>query len=271
VQAFARKPVRKITTTDVVRFGEILRDAGLSPSTRAKHLRVLGACLASAVSHGYSAANPVRELPKSERPRPVRKESAFFENAELPRLFAELDGVHRVLSLVALKTGARVGELLALTWADVDLADGIIHIRRTYTDGVLGMPKNHERRDIDVTDDLVQTLGEWWGDLGRPREHALVFPSPSGGHLVGSTILRQLYSAMERAGIPRVGPTGEARTFHSWRHTFSKVALESGGPITWLSRYLGHSSTNVTVNVYSHFERAERKREAALMEGVFAV
>jgi integrase len=83
--------------------------------------------------------------------------------------------------------------------------------------------------------------------------------------------LRNRYAAMARAGIARVGPTAEPRTFHSWRQTFAKVALESGRPITWLSRHLGHSSTNVTVNVYSHFERAERKREAALMQGAFAV
>ncbi len=76
---------------------------------------------------------------------------------------------------------------------------------------------------------------------------------------------------MSRAGIPRQGPTGEKRTFHSFRHTFAKRALESGRQITWLSRHLGHSSLQVTTDVYGHWERAERKREANLMEGVFGV
>jgi integrase len=76
---------------------------------------------------------------------------------------------------------------------------------------------------------------------------------------------------MERAGVPRVGPTGELRTFHSLRHTFAKRALENGRQITWLSRHLGHSSLNVTTEVYGHWERAERRREAAMMEGVFGV
>lgn len=71
--------------------------------------------------------------------------------------------------------------------------------------------------------------------------------------------------------IPRVGPTGEKRTFHSFRHTFAKRALESGRPITWLSRHLGHSSLAVTSEVYGHWERAERKREAQAMAGVFGV
>lgn len=76
---------------------------------------------------------------------------------------------------------------------------------------------------------------------------------------------------MERAGVPRIGPTGEKRTFHSLRHTFAKRALENGRQITWLSRHLGQSSLAVTTGVSGHWERAERKREAAMMEGVFGV
>jgi integrase len=81
----------------------------------------------------------------------------------------------------------------------------------------------------------------------------------------------QLYASMEAAGIPRVGPTGERRGFHSFRHTFAKRALESGRQITWLSRHLGHSSLAITSETYGHWERAERKREAEQMAGVFGV
>jgi integrase len=76
---------------------------------------------------------------------------------------------------------------------------------------------------------------------------------------------------MEKAGVPRIGPTGEKRTFRSFRHTFAKRALENGRQITWLSRHLGHSSLKVTTDIYGHFERAERKKQVAMMEGVFGV
>ena len=167
----------------------------------------------------------------------------------------------------------RQGELLALTWGDVDLTGGVVRVRRTYTDGNLAPPKNHESRDVDLTGDVVELLGHHWGELGSPEDRQLVFPGDSAsGYMVPTTILRrELYPAMERAGVPRVGPTGEKRTFHSLRHTFAKRALENGRQITWLSRHLGHSSLAVTTEVYGHWERAERKREAALMEGVFGV
>ncbi len=76
---------------------------------------------------------------------------------------------------------------------------------------------------------------------------------------------------MKTAGIARVGPTGVERTFHSFRHTFAKVALENGRPLAWVSRHLGHSSMSITDQVYGHWERAAQKREVELMEGVFGV
>ncbi|MGH3004714.1 MAG: tyrosine-type recombinase/integrase [Gaiellaceae bacterium] len=273
-ELFGEKVVRRLQPEDVARLNLFLRERGVSASTRAKHLRVLGACLAAAVAHGYAARNPVRQLPRAERPRAERKEAAYFENEELPRLFAEISpGLPTTLLQLALKTGMRQGELLALTWADVDLGEGLIRVRKTITDGHLSLPKNHERRDVDLTADVVALLGGWWGELGRPGDERLVLPGDTrSGYLVPATILRrELYPAMARAGVPRTGPTGEKRTFHSLRHTFAKRALESGRQITWLSRHLGHSSLKVTTDIYGHWERAERKREANLMEGVFGV
>ena len=76
---------------------------------------------------------------------------------------------------------------------------------------------------------------------------------------------------MERAGIPWAGPTGQPRTFHSFRHTFAKRALGTGRPITWLSKHLGHSTLKVTTDVYGHWEHAERKHQAEQMTGLFGV
>src|SRR5207244_7981187 len=101
----------------------------------------------------------------------------------------------------------------------------------------------------------------------------LVFPGTGGQGFLSPTVVlrRHLYPAMTSAEVPRVGPTQEKRTFHSFRHTFAKRALESGAQITWLSRHLGHSSLKVTTDIYGHFERAERRVQAARLEGAFPV
>jgi len=230
--------------------------------------------LQAAVFYRLCESNPVRELPPAHRPRPERKEAAYFENEELPRLFAQLnDANSKTLCLVALKTGIRQGELFALRWSDVDLDQAVVRVRRSYTGGVVSTPKNRERRDVDLISDVVELLERWRQTRSMGHNDSLVFPGADGRAFLTPTVLlrRQLYPAMTRAGIPRVGPTQEKRTFHSFRHTFAKRALETGAQITWLSRHLGHSSLKVTTDIYGHWERAERKLQAAKMEGAFSV
>jgi integrase len=274
-RAFGRQQVRRLGPADIADFNNALRERGCSPSTRAKHLRVLGACLQAAVFYRYSESNPVRELPPAHRPWPERKEAAYFENEELPRLFAHLeDAPSRTLCLVALKTGMRQGELFGLRWSDVDLEQAVVRVRRSYTGGTLSTPKNRERRDVDLISDVVELLTGWRRESGSASHRdSLVFPGDDGLTFLTPSVLlrRQLYPAMTRASIPRVGPTQEKRTFHSFRHTFAKRALETGAQITWLSRHLGHSSLKVTTDIYGHWERAERKLQAARMEGAFPV
>ena len=269
--AFGDEAVRVIGAEDIANFNQMLRDRGCAPSTRAKHLRVLGACLQAAVFYGYADSNPVRRLPPAQRPRPERKEAAYFENHELPRLFEKLtEEPYRSVCLASLKTGMRQGELLALRWADVDFEAAVVRVRRTYTGGALGSPKNRERRDVDLISDVVGLLARL--RAGESDATGLVFHDGRQNYLSPFVLLRRhLYRAMEVAGIPRVGPTDEKRTFHSFRHTFAKRGLESGAEITWLSRHLGHSSLKVTTDIYGHWERAERKLQAAKMEGASPV
>jgi integrase len=271
--ALGQKLVRRVTVDDVHDLLVGMKADGLSDSTRAKHLRVLGACFASAAESGYCGTNPVRRLPRDARPKPIKKESAYFESDEVARLFAALDaGTYRVLFLTALKTGMRLGELCGLTWADVDLAEAVIRVRRSFTDGEIGPTKSGERRDVDLTDELVELLGEWWGELGRPEDDRLVFPGPTrSGYLNPKHTAAALYGGMAGAEVPRIGPTGEKRTFHSFRHTHAKTALEAGLSITWISKRLGHASIGITLSVYGHFERAARREQAAKLAGAFSV
>jgi hypothetical protein len=158
-EAFGGRRVRRLGAEDIARFNRLLREHGCSSSTRAKHLRVLGACLQAAVFYSYADSNPVRELPSAQRPRPERKEAAYFENEELPRLFAHLtQEPYRTLCLVALKTGMRQGE----SWRSV----GTTSISRTrlYVSGVaspeaqLGRP----RTASGVTSISSPTSSDYW-------------------------------------------------------------------------------------------------------------
>ena len=171
------------------------------------------------------------------RARPTR-EAAYFETGEIAPIIQALDpGVHRILIETAFKTGMRLGELIALRWQNIHLGDRVIRVRETRSRGETSTTKSNQARDVDITADLVEQLGRWWGVCDHPEGDRLVFPGPGAGGYLDSTVITQkvFYPAMQRAGIAREGPNGERRVFHSIRHSYAKRALEVGAQLSWLS------------------------------------
>jgi integrase len=249
--AFGSKKTRNVTPEDVARF---LDSISASPSTKAKHLRVLGAIFRSAVKRGYAGRSPLDRLDDSHRPRAARRESPFFTDAELPRLEAELDGMHLTMMRLSYLTGLREGELAALTWADVNNSERKIHVRKAKTTAGI--------RRVFFTEDVSMMLAAWWAECGRPADDVLVFSTGTGPVPYWTFTKGILYPAMKRAGVDRVcQETGEKRTWHSLRHTYARRWIEDGKDDYVLSAQLGHSSVTVTRTVYAHFSTRARKLE----------
>ena len=214
---------------------------------------------------GVRGENVVRRLHKSQRPKVQKSRPSYFTNEELARLWPELEERPVFLHLFkfALATGLRSGELLALRWSDVHLLRSEVEIQRTLTPDGETAPKSGEARTVDLTPGAVGVLGDWF-KLSSAAESpgGLVFEKETGGYLDPSYLTKGvLYKAMIRAGIPREGERGRARTFHSLRHSFARLALESGAEITWVQRRLGHSSITLTVDVYGGWAGRPRRRK----------
>jgi len=252
---------------------EAIREAAVAPATVAKHLRQLGACLQAAVTEGYASENVVRRLHKSARPKVGKSAPAYYTDAELARLWPELEGrpVYAALCKLAATTGLRFGELAALRWSDVDLLNGELHVTKSWDGTDVTQPKSNESRTIDLTPQ-ARTLIENWFAQGADDQEGLVFEKETGGHLDGGYVLKRvLYPALERAGVPRVGERGRKRDFHSLRHSFARIVLENGAGIDWVRAQLGHSSITLTVDTYGAWSRTSQKAQAVALEGVFAL
>jgi integrase len=244
----------------------------VSPATLAKHLRQLGACFEAAIAEGYAERNPVRELHKTARPRVAKSRPAYYTDDELARLWPELGErpVYEAICKAAVLTGLRFGELAALEWFDVDLLNHELHVARTFTVGVgITAPKSNEPRTVDLTPQAAALLEDWLVESGG---EGLVFEREGGGYLESRYLTRHvLYPALERAGVPRVGERGRKRDFHSFRHTFARIALEHGAEITWVQRQLGHSSITLTVDTYGSWARSAEKAQAEKLGAAFPV
>jgi integrase len=273
-QAFGGVKVRDLGPDDISRFLDLIRRSRSKPiseATLAKHLRQLGACLQAAIPT-YAAENPVRLLHKSMRPRPAKSKPVYFTSVELARLWPALAYRPVMLALckIAVGTGARFGELAALRWEDVDLLNRELRVGRTFVEGIgETTPKSGEARTIDLTPPAAAVLEAWFAESGG---EGLVFERDDepGRHMTSGYVLqRVVYPALGRAGIAREGEHGRKRDFHSFRHTFARLALEGGAEITWVQRQLGHSSITLTVDLYGEWSRAAQKAQAKKLAKAF--
>jgi integrase len=284
--AFGATPVRKLTALHVEHCLSLMtrtvkdengreHEEPISASTRLKHLRVLSGIFRFAVRRRYAASNPVEVL--EVKPERERGEAPYFTDDEIPVLLAALSEWDRPLVEFALLTGMRLGELIALRWANVNLGESVVYVREAYTDGLgVNEPKTKgSKRTVRLSKQAVALLGSLWSEYVTDAD--VIFPPSSDaptldGYRRGNTVLKHiLVPAMEEAGIPRNSehldpPSSRDRGFHSLRHTYARVVLENGGELGWLSRQLGHSSEAVTRDVYGHWSKDAAKREVERLE-----
>ena len=117
-------------------FQQNLGERGCSPSTRAKHLRVLGACLQAAVFYRLRESNPVRELPPAHRPRPERKEAAYSRTRNFP-VSSHNSTTRLPRRCVWLRSRQGCGKENCLLFAGMTstLEQAVVRVRRRYTGG----------------------------------------------------------------------------------------------------------------------------------------
>jgi integrase len=223
------------------------------------HLQcALSKILGTAVEWGYIEANPVRmtRLPRRRR----MHSKVVLGAAELRLLVARLPEPSRSLVLLLMLTGLRIGELLALRWRNVDLAAGLVRVEETVYDGHFDEPKSrHSMRLIPLGPLAVAVLSEKRRP-GMVDSSSLVFSSHKGGTLDRRTLLsRQLKPAAKAAGLGNV-------TWHLLRHSNATLHDSLGTPLGTVQALLGHSSSEITRQVYLHSLPEDRRLAAEKLE-----
>jgi len=230
---------------------------GLSGVT-VNNLRMhLSAVFTAAVKKKIITSNPLRDV---DALRVETKKQAVLTPAQVKTFIAGLVKVENIgvrgLLLTQLFTGARPGELRALTWADINFEKGLIDINKGVDGkGRVAPPKSkssyrvlciaplllnfliQHRRDVEY---LAAGMGSAW------TEHNLVFPNPQGGYLHHCTYAREIKKIIAGTDIP---PDFHA---HSLRHTLASLMIKEGTDIKTVQANLGHGSAKMTLDIYSH-------------------
>lgn len=258
-----------LTVDDVAALLDRLGRKGCSPKTAAGTLATLHSIVRYARRHGWIAVDPVDKLEPDERPHPVRRRQRVLGRAEIEWLLAACATSDRLLIATALYTGLRISELLALTWHDVDLAGGTIHVRAQLSRAHRGVPAQRVPTKTPASVREVPLVSQLAELLADDRRHA-PFASGSDWVFVTTKGTPHGHRNVTQRGLQRTAgmvglDDGEwpPLRFHDLRHTFaSHLILDLGLDVAQVSRILGHASATITLNVYTHlFDDARHARE----------
>ena len=293
-ETIGNKKIGKITKVDIQIIFNDLIAKGLKHLT----LNVLRSCLNGvfecALDEDIIFKNPARNIelpPRDSKTKTALSDEQLDIFMNYVKNTEEFIGYYP-LFVILFNTGVRVGELAALTWSDIDLSEETIRIEKSLvsvdknTFGfqyAIGSPKskksvrtismnaatknalmiqkirskNDQNYSVPIIDDLGRVIGEC---------KDFVFTSSSNKVLTEATVKDRIHAIVDRynKGVSADGISLEYFSPHTTRHTFTSKAYEAGADMKMISELLGHSSTSITFDIYTHLTDKKRleKQEA---------
>lgn len=259
-------PLQKLTGMDVQRLINSL-DGQISAAYIKKVYQLLNMAINKAVALDILVRNPLAIV---EQPKVTQKKIQIFTIDEVHRML-DYTKVHRrkrlyMEILLAAYTGARIGELLALTWDDI--IPGFIHINKTLVKDGHGIfylqnePKtSNSNRDVSIPHSVNQALQEWKEETRANT--GLLFHTRSGRYVISDNERVVFHKVQDALGITPI------RGFHALRHTHASQLLANGVPIAEVSKRLGHVSPVITLNTYTSWIPGNDVKVARDVERIF--
>lgn len=235
------KPLRDIAPFDLEKIKKNMAKAEKSPRSIVYALATIRLVFNFALAHDlYTGKNPAGPAGKVKRPTTDNSRTRYLSRAEAAALLDELAARSRDvhdMAFLSLYTGMRAGEIFSLTWADVDLAGGVIMLRKT---------KGNKNRAAFMTGAVKAMLQA----RTKNAPAGLVFPGRNGVKIeqASDTFTR----AVDKLGFNEGIADREQRVvFHTMRHTFASWLVEGGTDIYHVMKLMGHSDIKLTMR-YAH-------------------
>ena len=260
-----------LDTHTIQKFYNTLTAEGLSPKTVKNIHGVLHSALQQAVANGYIRNNPTEHC---KLPKIIKPEIKPLEPHEMACILreAEKDSYYN-LFVVAMFTGMRQGELLGLSWSNIDFNSGFIIINQQLQceDGnyFLQTPKNGKGRSILPASIVMDALrkeqqkqldAQAYAGSAWDNPKNLVFTDALGKNLVRRTVVKHFKAIVDRAGLP------PDTRFHDLRHSFAVSSLCAGDDIKTVQANLGHATAQFTLDVYGHVTQKMQQDSADRMQ-----
>jgi len=257
------------TRLSQLRAEDIQRFYGTQPTSTARHIHApLRSALSQAVKWHLIYLNPCDSV---ELPRHKAREMQSLTKAEAMRLLA-VPSKHSCLFAFLLATGARPSEALGLKWTDIDLEKAAVTIQRTLQWHAKGgsyfaeTKTKGSRRTVPLPASLVEQLKAHRGTQAERLlkigvRTDLVFANREGQPIMRKNLVRRHFKpALETAELP------SNLKLYCLRHTCASLLLQAGVHPKVVAERLGHSSTMLTLDVYSHVAPGMQSEATAHLE-----
>ena len=263
--------LKDIKQKDIQQFINELMSEGLSAKSVKNIHGVLHKALQKAVELEYIRNNPSNNI---SLPKLQKKEMQTIPETSVKTFLGLFDDdFFQPLITFAMYTGLRQGELMGLSWDNVDMEHKALTVRQQLTlvtgEGWrLTSPKHDKVRTIPLTSQAMEileeqkqrqkqmeadSLGLWNNELN------LVFTNKLGRYICRTTLMEHWYRAIKGSEFSYI-------RFHDLRHTFATFLLRAGVDFKTLSELLGHSSVNFTMSTYAHVTKAMERDSAEKLE-----
>jgi len=242
------------------------KEKGLSERTIKHHHRLLSTMFAHAVEWQLLSDNPAKRV---KPPKVTDVEAKFYNETEIMTLIEKLNLAppkYMTMIILTIFTGLSRGEIMGLTWDDVNIDDNTISIRQSaqYIRGQgvsMKSPKNKYRaRTIAIPDFVMAILSIHKTIQSEDRlkleeiynDNRIVFAQDNGKPMHPDTITKWFREFLKDNKLPPI-------TFHGLRHSHATILIANNTDILTVSRRLGHNKTSTTLDIYGHaIQNSER-------------
>ena len=300
IDEFGQYRVDEITSIMIIKFLAKLREVGANQNNKNKPLSektikniydVIYNIFECAIDDDIIYKNPLKSK-NFPKPKPTKKDIVTLDEEDVIKLAIALkkenvDLKYQCMTRIALGTGARIGEVQALEWKDINFKTGEIKITKTIQRitelGIVEKaPKTKNSiRNVYVGEDVLELLKEYkeeqeetknkLGDLwlytielcdakGKKftKNNDKLFTQWNGKPMYNGTFGYWLKKFTKRNNLKPYTP-------HSFRHTFATLSLEENQPINAISKTLGHSNISTTSNIYIDTTEKSKQTLSAVM------
>lgn len=251
-------------TSDI--FDKIVTRSNYKPKSIKKFQNVLSPIFEFAIINGlctenFSSSRYIKKVIKKETVEDVEKDTILLSEQETSKLIDVLDKQEAVNNAIGIgflaMMGLRRSEMLGLQWHDVNWSTQVIKIRRTrhYIRGkgyVIGPTKNKtSTRDLRIPNRLFVRLQQWkdlHDKFNGSNGTGFIFANVTGRPFGASHPRQLLKRYLAKAGCTIV-------SCHKLRHGWITTLIDKGNPVSHVSKWAGHASPRITLEVYTHYRK----------------